>query len=1237
VNPTMSVACIRCARINPGDAVFCYHDGQPLLDRAAKPVPAAPGFPSPLVLPSGRVCRNYDQLALTCQGDWGAGLELLQSGLLEQFLGGIGRTDLALAARAAADFPDRDRGLDQFLARLPTKVLKEPALQVGTAEIDLGTIRADVDCSAELWLCNRGGRLLHGTITSDSRWLAVGAGPATEHKLFQCVSEVCIPLQILSKKLRAGNKPLQGRLEIESNGGSATMVVNLIVAAVVFPRGALAGAATPRQLAEKARAFPKEAAELFENGSVAAWYRQNGWAYPVPGPPAAGLGGIQQFFEALGLAKPPLVEVVDPAITLGGYPGQILLYPLQLKTADRRPVYAHGGSNQKWVTVGVAEQSGSAATLPLRVTVPDMPGQRLESSVTVTANGGQRFEVPISLAVAHMPLSSAAAVTALPMDTAVLPPAGRPAKTPSAPKVPVAKPAFAANRCNPRPGCGWRHLLPLGPLVLLLLAVSLRDMVDEPPSPPIIVVVQEHPAEHHPALQIIEPIYKVSVKDEPPQFDEKLSVPPPVKVSIIDEKEEIPPVKPLPVKVEIRDEPDMPSFIAPNAEVDPKPRVLCRFGPLMRFGITAVETGKLLTYAFDGNTNQTMLRVNGETGEFGGPAGRFVERDFRLPPEPSRKAFGGSRSVWVSGKMQYTQLIELVPNKQPTTASGKSKFLIDTVRVQYIIENKDMRPMNVGLRCQVDTLIGGNDGVPFAIPGLSGMVTTFADFPRAGPIPDFIQALERPNLQNPGTVAHMSLKLGGDIEAPGRVSLTHWPGGTFPEWEVPLVPIQRDSAVVLYWADKAIKPGEKRVVGFAYGLGNVASTDLAGKLGITVDGSFEPGENFVLSTYVQNPVKGQTLGLELPPGLERVEGLATQQVPPPTPGAGTSIVTWKVRVLQTGTFPVKVASSNGLVTTKTISIARPEGAPEMRLNLDLTGSFEPGQEFTAVAKLTAGDPAPRDLPTLTLPEGLIATYGPSLKVQPQPDGKGTSSFATWKVKVVTPGTYAIRVGWAGPVVTKTLAIEQPLTTGGGYVAMRLDPPFEPRKAFSVTATVTDPLDGQTLSLLLPSGLRMVEGSETTPVVKSGEAKATASWKVLVEKPGSFPLRLHSSTGMLLKKTVVIEQSDNSGGAFALDYAGEIAPGKEFMVRATVSNPVPGQKLTLMPLPAGLELSDGPELKNVPVDPAGVSVVTWRLRVVDKGTLPVRVASSTGMVRAFTISLTAERPEEASPRIFGGKH
>src|SRR5262249_45821918 len=137
--------CSKCSRINPPDAAYCYYDGNVLAGHARAGAAVSVGnqpFHNLFTFPSGRTCRNYDELAIACQEDWNAAKQLLQQGYLEGFLGGLGRSDLATAAREAAHFPDRDRGLDQFLAKLPSNVLAPPKLRAEPLEVNLGVVPA---------------------------------------------------------------------------------------------------------------------------------------------------------------------------------------------------------------------------------------------------------------------------------------------------------------------------------------------------------------------------------------------------------------------------------------------------------------------------------------------------------------------------------------------------------------------------------------------------------------------------------------------------------------------------------------------------------------------------------------------------------------------------------------------------------------------------------------------------------------------------------------------------------------------------------------------------------------------------------------------------------------------------------------------------------------------------------------------------------------------------------------
>src|SRR6185437_8104122 len=152
--------CNRCSRVNPSDAVYCYFDGAILGNGSGTqggPVNiGAQAFPTPFVFPTGQKCQNFDQLALTCQNNWKAALDVLSQGYLESFPAGMGRVDLAGAAKAAARLPDRDRGLDQFLGKLPSDVVKPPVLGVEPTELNLGNIKPGEDRTIDLRLENRG-------------------------------------------------------------------------------------------------------------------------------------------------------------------------------------------------------------------------------------------------------------------------------------------------------------------------------------------------------------------------------------------------------------------------------------------------------------------------------------------------------------------------------------------------------------------------------------------------------------------------------------------------------------------------------------------------------------------------------------------------------------------------------------------------------------------------------------------------------------------------------------------------------------------------------------------------------------------------------------------------------------------------------------------------------------------------------------------------------------------------
>ena len=374
--------------------------------------------------------------------------------------------------------------------------------------------------------------------------------------------------------------------------------------------------------------------------------------------------------------------------------------------------------------------------------------------------------------------------------------------------------------------------------------------------------------------------------------------------------------------------------------------------PTMRFGLVMLDKGssnsggeKRLTFKEDGATNNTCIRLDGLTWVFGDqpirykdtgkivggvePIGQWHDRNMPLDKDPSGKVPIGRKSVWIKDrpKVSFTQIVEIVP--------GEQSQLLDTCLVRYVIENQDDKPHQVGLRFLLDTFIGDNDGVPFTIPGDSQLCDTMKEFNDKDKMPAFLQALEKEDLENPGTVARVQLKVGGKIEPPDRVTLGAWPNHKLHNdrcleqhtlWEVPVLPMKtltpHDSAVTIYWNEKTLEPGKSREVGFAYGLGQIASGESGGKLAVTVGGDFKEGGEFTVTALVKNPAAGEKVTLSLPAGLELVGPSEEQDVPPLSAGVDSksSPVTWKVRGAKLGRHTLRAKLNTGAAQSQPVVI-----------------------------------------------------------------------------------------------------------------------------------------------------------------------------------------------------------------------------------------------------------------------------------------------------------------------------
>jgi hypothetical protein len=363
-----------------------------------------------------------------------------------------------------------------------------------------------------------------------------------------------------------------------------------------------------------------------------------------------------------------------------------------------------------------------------------------------------------------------------------------------------------------------------------------------------------------------------------------------------------------PARVTIRDEQTV--IAEPELPLDPVRRI--QFQP----------TG--IGVSVRSETNQTLhlshfptFNIDGRLFQQGqGGRAEYVNRP--LPLGKGRKNLDGFVSAYNFGDLHITVTVRLTPTKPPPKGQGKRR--LDSVLVHYLVENKGQQAHQFGVRVYMDTYVIDNDGCLFAAPTVPNKILDGTVL-KEKQLPPYVQLLQRPNLANPGFVAHLTLDLGARLPKPDRVVLTRH-GSGFNTWDMPAVMAMGDSALGIFWEPKPIKPGGKREIAYGYGQGVVISPENEGRVQMALGGSFEPGKRFSVTAYVTDPAPGQFLTLELPDGMAFVQGKALRPVPPvPGDDQAASLVVWEARVLRAGDFAVRVRSSTGVTQGKHISIA----------------------------------------------------------------------------------------------------------------------------------------------------------------------------------------------------------------------------------------------------------------------------------------------------------------------------
>jgi hypothetical protein len=414
------VVCPRCQRANPQEAVYCHFDGSALHTALGPAWSATAPLPREFIFPSGRRCRTLDDLVQGCQYEWEDARDLLQNGGLSQFFAGIGRLDLARAADEADRQPDADVALHDFVAALPAAQVQGPRLELNPRRMALGGVRVGETQALRLMVSNGGKGLLQGklAVNDGERWLTLDDGSS------QCAlktgREQPISLRLDTHGLTAP-RSYAATLRVITNGGIAEVPVGVDVTAVPFPRPPFQGVAAPREIAEQMRAQPKAAVPLLESGDLARWFDQNGWAFPIVGQPAKGVAAVQQFFEGMGLSKPPPLHLSSIETRLSCPTTEVARGHVTLGTTVRKWVYAQVASAEPWLRVTTPTVSGpQQAVIAFEADPTRLPaGRRHTGTLRIVANAGQQLAVKVLVDV-ERPASSAAQRMARPIAAAAV-------------------------------------------------------------------------------------------------------------------------------------------------------------------------------------------------------------------------------------------------------------------------------------------------------------------------------------------------------------------------------------------------------------------------------------------------------------------------------------------------------------------------------------------------------------------------------------------------------------------------------------------------------------------------------------------------------------------------------------------------------------------------------------------------------------------------------------------------
>jgi hypothetical protein len=139
----------------------------------------------------------------------------------------------------------------------------------------------------------------------------------------------------------------------------------------------------------------------------------------------------------------------------------------------------------------------------------------------------------------------------------------------------------------------------------------------------------------------------------------------------------------------------------------------------------------------------------------------------------------------------------------------KNSIRENVFKLSYRVFNKSKADCTVGIRVLLDTWAGDNDGVPFAIPSVTGKEKSIYEEEMK-----FTSAIspiwETVDTQNRGTIFIRNTMIGDGLNPPDYLIFANWPTAYNTTWEYEPDQgrsITGDSAILAYWNPRALKSG----------------------------------------------------------------------------------------------------------------------------------------------------------------------------------------------------------------------------------------------------------------------------------------------------------------------------------------------------------------------------------------------------------------------------------------------